>query len=96
MIAAGGASDALTVFIFVAGTLITVLIASIGWIVSYILRDIRAGMNENARHIEGLLATIGPLMWRLISMEDWLEKHHDYTPPRDIGWDERTRRRGQP
>lgn len=50
--------------------------------------ELAAAIKENSRHIQGVLANQGPLMWRLISVEDWLEKHpgEPYSPPRDMGW----------
>lgn len=92
MIASAGAGGATTVFIFVIGTLATVLIAVLGWVFNYILREIRDDLKETQKHLEGVLATIGPLMWRLIMLEEFEGKINGYLVPRDIGWVEQVRR----
>lgn len=96
MLAAG--VDPLTVAAVVLGLLLPLVAGLIAYIfVSTVndlrgdLRDLSTELKEHGRQMEGVMATVGPLMWRVISMEDFLEERIGYHPPRDIGWNEKPR-----
>lgn len=80
------APDVITVIAVIIGFLLTITAALVG----VIFNELRKQVRDNTRHVEAVIATVGPLMWRLITVEDWLELHHGYHPPRDIGWVEET------
>ena len=60
----------------------------IGGLVAVIFNELRKQLRDNTKHVESVMSTIGPLMWRVITVEDWLEENYSYHPPRDIGWSE--------
>lgn len=108
MLAAG--ADPLTIVAVVLGLLVPIVAGLIAYIFTTEINrlraeieglrkedivDLRKELKEASRQREGIMATIGPLMWRLIGIEDWLEKHpgEPYDPPRDMGWAEQTSRR---
>lgn len=90
MLSASG-SDPYTILAVVFAAIFSL----IGALTLIIFNDLRNQVKDNTRHLQGILATIGPLMWRVIMMEDWLEKHpgERYSPPRDMSWVDEPRRR---
>lgn len=72
------------------GGLVLVLVGSLlrlVWVAAILTHRVEentAALNRNARHLDGIMAAYGPLIWRLATMEDWLEQNHGYHPPRDI------------
>lgn len=70
----------------VAGVVLAAMLAFIGALLTIIFNDIRRQVRENTRHLHGLMRVLGPLMWRLIAMEEWQAQNHGYSPPPDIEW----------
>jgi uncharacterized membrane protein len=83
-VAAAATGDWVTIL----GVVVAATLALIGALLTIIFNDIRRQVRENTRQLAGLLKVLGPLMWRLIAMEEWQEKMHGYTPPPEMKWPE--------
>lgn len=46
------------------------------------VEDNTRAIERNARHLDGAMATMWPLIWRVQSIEDHLEERDRYRPPR--------------
>lgn len=72
----------------VVGVVLACMLTLIGALLTIIFNDIRRQVRENTKQLHGLLKVLGPLMWRTIAMEEWLQKHQGYTPPPEVNWPE--------
>ena len=45
-------------------------------------RSQHANITQNARHVDAVMATMWPTIWRVSSLEDFLEAEMSYHPPK--------------
>ena len=45
------------------------------------MEDTAAEVDKNSRHLDSVMATVWPLIWRVTSIEDHLATNDEYKPP---------------
>lgn len=48
------------------------------------VEDNTAAIRDLEKHQEGMMAAFWPTVWRVTTIEDWLEHRDGYHPPRDF------------
>jgi multisubunit Na+/H+ antiporter MnhG subunit len=71
----------------IAAVIVGAILSLIGALALIIFNDIRNRLTRAERHLEGLLGTIFPMVWRIDLVEYFLKRELDYDPPprRDVG-----------
>lgn len=94
MLGAASSSDWSNIIAAVIGVSLTSIVAVIAYIVKTELNRLTTQIDKNSKHLDSVIATMWPLIWRVNSIEDFLESESQYHPPRILGEAE-TRFRGK-
>lgn len=79
------ASTWATISVAVVGTFLALIGSLVAIIFAGLREDIKTNtlaIERNARHVDSIMATTWSLIWRLSSLEDFLEEQLGYRPPK--------------
>lgn len=54
-------------------------------------KELTKDIDQNTRHLNGIMGLLSPAVWRIHAVEDFLTEHLGYKPPREVGDIERDR-----